>query len=78
MAGETRQCLEAYGSGSCSGGQASALQPETMMVLMEIQSLTVRTPLSTSVMHYFPSNFKEISIPEQQNEKTTRQTGKGK
>ncbi|XP_027276329.1 uncharacterized protein C2orf78 homolog [Cricetulus griseus] len=51
MDGEIRQCLQAYGSLSYSGSQASALQPETMMVFKEIQPMNVPTPFSTSAIY---------------------------
>ncbi|XP_051030907.1 uncharacterized protein C2orf78 homolog [Phodopus roborovskii] len=55
MAGELLQCLQAYGSVSYSGSQASALQPEMVMVLKEIQPTNVQTSFSTSAI-YYPSS----------------------
>ncbi|XP_021091647.2 uncharacterized protein C2orf78 homolog isoform X2 [Mesocricetus auratus] len=52
MAGELLQCLQAYGSVSYPGNQASALQPEMVMVLKEIQPTNVQTPFSTSAIYY--------------------------
>uniref|UniRef100_A0A8C8URF1 DUF4629 domain-containing protein n=1 Tax=Peromyscus maniculatus bairdii TaxID=230844 RepID=A0A8C8URF1_PERMB len=53
MPGELRQCLQACGSVSYSGGQASALQPEIVMMMpKEIQSTDIQTPFSTSAMYY--------------------------
>uniref|UniRef100_A0A8C8UP28 DUF4629 domain-containing protein n=1 Tax=Peromyscus maniculatus bairdii TaxID=230844 RepID=A0A8C8UP28_PERMB len=52
MAGEFGQCLQACGSVSYSGGQASALQPETVMMPKEIQSTNIQTPFSTSAIYY--------------------------
>uniref|UniRef100_A0A8C8UNK1 DUF4629 domain-containing protein n=1 Tax=Peromyscus maniculatus bairdii TaxID=230844 RepID=A0A8C8UNK1_PERMB len=52
MAGELRQCLQACGSVSYSGGQASALKPEIVMMPKEIQSTDIQTPFSTSAMYY--------------------------
>ncbi|XP_076433138.1 uncharacterized protein C2orf78 homolog [Peromyscus maniculatus bairdii] len=52
MPGELRYCLQACGSVSSSGGQASALQPEMVMMPMEIQSTNVQTPFSTSAIYY--------------------------
>ncbi|XP_051030206.1 uncharacterized protein C2orf78 homolog [Phodopus roborovskii] len=55
LAGEIQQCLQAYGSISYSGSQASALHPEMMMVFKEIQPTNVQTPFSTSAI-YYPSS----------------------
>ncbi|XP_076433185.1 uncharacterized protein C2orf78 homolog [Peromyscus maniculatus bairdii] len=52
MAGELGQCLQACGSVSYSGGQASALQPEIVMMPKEIQSTNIQTPFSTSAIYY--------------------------
>ncbi|XP_076433341.1 uncharacterized protein C2orf78 homolog isoform X1 [Peromyscus maniculatus bairdii] len=52
MPGELGQCLQACGSVSSSGGQASALQPEMVMMPKEIQSTNVQTPFSTSAIYY--------------------------
>ncbi|XP_076433195.1 uncharacterized protein C2orf78 homolog [Peromyscus maniculatus bairdii] len=52
MPGELGQCLQACGSVSYSGGQASALQPEMVMMPKEIQSTNVQTPFSTSAKYY--------------------------
>ncbi|XP_076400923.1 uncharacterized protein C2orf78 homolog isoform X1 [Peromyscus maniculatus bairdii] len=50
--GEHGQCLQACGSVSYFGGQASALQPEMVMVPKEFQSTNVQTPFSTSAIYY--------------------------
>ncbi|XP_052616298.1 uncharacterized protein C2orf78 homolog [Peromyscus californicus insignis] len=52
MAGELGQCLQTCGSLSYSGGQGSALQPEMVMMLKEIQPTNVQTPFSTSGSYY--------------------------
>ncbi|EGW12708.1 Uncharacterized protein C2orf78-like [Cricetulus griseus] len=52
MAGELLQCLQAYGSVSYPGSQASTLQPEMVMVLKEIQPTNVQTSFSTSAIYY--------------------------
>ncbi|XP_059133027.1 uncharacterized protein C2orf78 homolog [Peromyscus eremicus] len=52
MAGELRQCLQACGSVSYSGGQASALQPGMVVMPKEIQPMNVQTPFTTSAIYY--------------------------
>ena len=53
--GEIWQCLQAYGSVSYSGSQASALQPEMIKVFKEIQPTNVQPPFCTSAI-YYPSS----------------------
>ncbi|OBS67913.1 hypothetical protein A6R68_03547 [Neotoma lepida] len=48
MAGELGQCLQAYGSVSYPGSQASTLQLEMVVVLKDIQPMNVQKPFSTS------------------------------
>ncbi|XP_041500816.1 uncharacterized protein C2orf78 homolog, partial [Microtus oregoni] len=55
MAEEFWQCLQAYGSVSCSGNQASSLHPGMVMALQEIQPMNIQTPLSTSPI-YWPTS----------------------
>nr|XP_042131203.1 uncharacterized protein C2orf78 homolog [Peromyscus maniculatus bairdii] len=52
MPGELRQCLQACGSVSSAGGQASALQLEMVMMPKEIQSTNIQIPFSTSAIYY--------------------------
>nr|XP_042125975.1 uncharacterized protein C2orf78 homolog [Peromyscus maniculatus bairdii] len=59
MARELGQCLQACGSVSSSGGQASALQPVMVMMPKEIQSMNVQTPFSTSAI-YYPTPAQEM------------------
>ncbi|XP_042125974.1 uncharacterized protein C2orf78 homolog [Peromyscus maniculatus bairdii] len=59
MPGELRQFLQSYGSMSYSGGQASALLPEMVMMPKEIQSMNVQTPFSTSAI-YYPTPAQEM------------------
>ncbi|XP_076433126.1 uncharacterized protein C2orf78 homolog [Peromyscus maniculatus bairdii] len=51
MPGVLRPCLQASGSVSYSGFQASALQPEMVMMPKEIQSTNVQTLFSTSAIY---------------------------
>ncbi|GAB1291964.1 Predicted gene 5114 [Apodemus speciosus] len=55
IAGEFGQCLQAHGSVSYPGSQTSALQPEMVMVLKEIQPRNVQIPLYTSAFSYSTS-----------------------
>ncbi|KAK7807935.1 hypothetical protein U0070_000898, partial [Myodes glareolus] len=61
MAGETGQCLEVYGSVSCSGNQASCLHLEMVMALKETQPKNIQTPFSTSAI-YCPTSAQ--AMPE--------------
>ncbi|XP_021512867.1 uncharacterized protein C2orf78 homolog [Meriones unguiculatus] len=54
--GELGQGLQTYSSVSYPGNQASALQPEMVMVLKEIQPMNVQTPHSTSAFSYSTSS----------------------
>lgn len=49
------QCLQAYGSVSSSGQQASCLHPEMVMSLKEIQPVNVQSPYSTSPIYWSTS-----------------------
>lgn len=54
-AGEFGQCLQAHGSMPYPGSQTSAIQPEMVMVLKEIQPRNVQIPLFTSAFSYSTS-----------------------
>ena len=55
IAGEFGQCLQPHGSVSYPGSQTSALQPEMVMVLKEIQPRNIQIPLFTSAFSYSTS-----------------------
>ncbi|EDM07573.1 rCG64368 [Rattus norvegicus] len=55
IAGEFGQCLQAHGSMPYPGSQTSAIQPEMVMVLKEIQPRNVQIPLFTSAFSYSTS-----------------------
>ncbi|XP_052616291.1 uncharacterized protein C2orf78 homolog [Peromyscus californicus insignis] len=52
MPEELRQCLQACGSVSYSGGQASALQRGMVVMPKEIQPMNVQIPFTTSAIYY--------------------------
>lgn len=55
IAGEFGQRLQPHGSVSYPGSQTSALQPEMVMVLKEIQPRNIHIPLFTSAFSYSTS-----------------------
>ncbi|XP_052052639.1 uncharacterized protein C2orf78 homolog [Apodemus sylvaticus] len=65
IAGEFGQCVQAHGSVSYPGSQTSALQPEMVMVLKEIQPRNVQIPLFTSAFSYSTSaqSMADNSLP---------------
>jgi hypothetical protein len=51
LSGELGPCLQSYGNDSYTGSRASAPHPEMVMVLREVQSTDVLTPVSTTVIY---------------------------